>query len=36
MAINQALLAEFDQEMVGTRKTLANLPDDKMGWRQLS
>jgi uncharacterized damage-inducible protein DinB len=33
MAMNQALLAEFDQEMVGTRKTLANLPDDKMGWK---
>ena len=33
MPINQALLAEFDQEMVGTRKTLANLPDDKMAWR---
>ncbi len=31
--MNQALLQEFDQEMAGTRKTLANLPDGKMAWR---
>jgi len=33
MAMNQALLAEFDQEMQGTRKTLERVPDDKLGWK---
>ncbi len=33
MAINQALLAEFDQEMPNTRKTLERVPDDKLGWK---
>src|SRR5918912_454256 len=33
MAINQALLPEFDQEMANTRKTLERVPDDKFGWR---
>lgn len=33
MPINQALLAEFDQEMVSTRKTLERVPEDKFGWK---
>ena len=33
MAINQGLLAEFDQEMANTRKTLERVPDDKLGWK---
>jgi uncharacterized damage-inducible protein DinB len=33
MAINQALLPEFDQEMANTRKTLERVPDDKFGWK---
>jgi len=31
MALNEAMLAEFDQEMAGTRKTLERVPDDKLG-----
>src|SRR5690348_5361916 len=33
MALKDALLPEFDQEMVNTRKTLERVPDDKFGWR---
>ncbi|MFN7930439.1 MAG: DinB family protein [Blastocatellia bacterium] len=33
MSIAQSLLPEFDQEMVGTRKTLERVPDDKLNWR---
>jgi uncharacterized damage-inducible protein DinB len=33
MALNEALLPEFDTEMLHTRKTLERLPDDKLGWR---
>jgi len=33
MAINQALLSEFDHEMANTRKTLERIPDDKLGWK---
>jgi len=33
MALNEALLAEFDQEMVNTRKSLERVPDDKLDWR---
>src|SRR6266581_4059705 len=33
MAINQALLPEFDHEMANTRKTLERVPDDKLGWK---
>jgi len=33
MAINQALLPEFDHEMANTRKTLERIPDDKLGWK---
>jgi uncharacterized damage-inducible protein DinB len=33
MALNEALLVEFDQEMAGTRKTLECVPDDKLDWR---
>jgi uncharacterized damage-inducible protein DinB len=33
MAMNEALLPEFDQEMGNTRKTLERVPDDKLGWK---
>ena len=33
MALNQGLLAEFDKEMAGTRKTLERVPDDKFDWK---
>lgn len=33
MKLNQALLAEFDQEMANTRKTLERVPDDKFDWK---
>ncbi len=33
MKLNQALLAEFDQEMTNTRKTLDRVPDDKFDWK---
>lgn len=33
MAICDALLPEFDQEMANTRKTLERVPDDKLGWK---
>jgi len=33
MAIRDALLPEFDQEMANTRKTLERVPNDKFGWR---
>ncbi len=33
MAISQALLPEFDQEMANTRKTLERVPDDKFAWK---
>ena len=33
MAANEALLAEFDQEMAGARKTLERVPGDKFEWR---
>ena len=33
MALNEALLPEFDQEMSGTRKTLERVPDDKFDWK---
>jgi uncharacterized damage-inducible protein DinB len=33
MALNAALLPEFDQEMAGTRKTLERVPDDKFDWK---
>jgi uncharacterized damage-inducible protein DinB len=33
MKISDSLLPEFDQEMVGTRKTLERVPDDKLGWK---
>jgi uncharacterized damage-inducible protein DinB len=33
MALNEALLPEFDHEMAGTRKTLERLPDDKFDWK---
>jgi uncharacterized damage-inducible protein DinB len=33
MRICEAVLPEFDQEMVNTRKTLERLPEDKLGWK---
>jgi uncharacterized damage-inducible protein DinB len=33
MKITDALLPEFDQEMVNTRKTLERVPDDKLDWK---
>lgn len=33
MAISQALLPEFDQEMANTRKALERAPDEKFGWK---
>lgn len=33
MTIGQSMLAEFDQEMQNTRKTLERVPDDKWGWK---
>jgi uncharacterized damage-inducible protein DinB len=32
MQISDAVLPEFDQEMAGTRKTLARCPEDKFAW----
>ena len=32
MSIAQGLLAEFDQEMANTRRTLERLPEDKLDW----
>lgn len=33
MALKDALLPEFDQEMASTRKTLERVPDSKLGWK---
>lgn len=33
MALNEALLMEFDQEMGKTRKALERIPDDKFDWK---
>src|SRR5262245_3687006 len=33
MALSKALLPEFDQEMVNTRKTLDRIPEDKLAWK---
>lgn len=33
MAIKEALLAEYDHEMGTTRKLLARIPEDKLGWK---
>lgn len=32
MSLNQALLAEFENEMQTTRKCLANVPTEKLDW----
>lgn len=32
MALRDALLGEFDQEMAGTRKTLERVPADRFDW----
>jgi len=33
MALNQALLPEFDHEMANTRKSLERVPENKLGWK---
>jgi uncharacterized damage-inducible protein DinB len=33
MALSDALLPEFDQEMKNTRRTLERVPEDKLDWR---
>src|SRR5260370_26613825 len=33
MAISEAILPEFDQEMANTRKALERVPEDKLGWK---
>lgn len=33
MAMNQALLGEFDQEMANTRKAVERVPDAKWDWK---
>ena len=33
MAIKEALLPEFDQEMASTRRTLERVPEEKFEWR---
>jgi len=33
MTIGQSLLAEFDEEMKNTRKTLERVPDEKWNWK---
>ena len=33
MALSEALLPEFDQEMANTRKTLERIPEDKLAWK---
>ena len=33
MRIGESMLPEFDQEIAGTRKVLARIPDDKFDWR---
>jgi hypothetical protein len=33
MALSEALLSEYDQEMTGTRKTLERVPEAKFSWK---
>ena len=33
MAMNQALIGEFDHEMANTRKTIERVPDAKFDWK---
>jgi uncharacterized damage-inducible protein DinB len=33
MAFSEALLPEFDQEVIGMRKTLERVPEEKFGWK---
>jgi len=33
MAMSEALLPEFDQEMANTRKELERVPENKLGWK---
>jgi uncharacterized damage-inducible protein DinB len=33
MALNQAILPEFDHEMANTRKSLERIPDNKLGFK---
>jgi uncharacterized damage-inducible protein DinB len=33
MGLSEGFLAEFDHEMVSTRKTLERIPEDKLAWK---
>jgi len=33
MTLSAALLAEFDEEMINTRKTLERVPEDRFAWK---
>jgi uncharacterized damage-inducible protein DinB len=33
MAFSEVLLPEFDHEVIGTRKTLERVPEEKLGWK---
>jgi uncharacterized damage-inducible protein DinB len=33
MSLNQSLLAEFENEMKNTRKTLERVPEEKLSWK---
>lgn len=33
MELGEAMLPEFDQEMINTRKTLERVPEDKLAWK---
>lgn len=33
MALNEAILAEMEQEAIATRKTLERVPEDKFSWK---
>ena len=33
MALKEALISEFEQEMANTRKTLERAPTEKLGWK---
>jgi uncharacterized damage-inducible protein DinB len=33
MALSEALVAEFDQEMASTRRSLERVPEDKLEWQ---
>jgi hypothetical protein len=33
MGLSEGFLADFDHEMVSTRKTLERIPEDKLAWK---